>query len=58
MPIPVRLNKTTRKRIKFAARRLGSTTSAVIRFSVLNQLTQIEGGTIVLSSENGLEAGR
>lgn len=50
-PIPVRIDDLTRSRIRRAAKKLGSTTSAVIRFSVINQLSEIESGRIVLSKE-------
>jgi hypothetical protein len=51
-PIPVRLDDLTLARIRRAAKRMGSNTSAVVRFSVMNQLPQIEGGRIFLSPES------
>lgn len=50
-PIPVRLDAPTKRRLRTAAKRLGSTTSAVIRLSIVNLLPQIESGVIVLNSE-------
>jgi predicted DNA-binding protein len=50
-PIPVRLDKPTRDRLKRAAKRMGANTSTVIRFAVFNQLPQIESGTITLATD-------
>lgn len=49
VPVPVRLNTELRARLRRAARRMGSTDSATIRFAILNQLPQIEAGHITLS---------
>jgi len=48
-PIPVRLDEKTRNRLKSAAQRMGATTSAVMRFAVINQLRQIETGVVILA---------
>lgn len=50
-PVPVRLDEKTQGRIQRAAARMGSTSSAVIRFAITQQLTGIESGTITLSPE-------
>jgi hypothetical protein len=50
-PIPVRLDERTRIRLRKAATRMGSSTSAVIRFALYQQLTEIESGTIRLTPE-------
>jgi predicted DNA-binding protein len=50
-PIPVRLDALTKSRLHRAAKRLGSTRSGVIRFSILNLLPQIEAGVVVLNAE-------
>jgi hypothetical protein len=47
-PIPVRIHPRLRARIRAAAKRMGSNASAVIRFSVLQQLPAIEAGRIEL----------
>lgn len=50
-PVPVRVDSLTHARIRRAAKKLGSNTSAIIRFAIINQLPQIESGTIVLAPE-------
>lgn len=50
-PIPIRMDSALRGRLRNAARRLGSTPSAVVRFAVLQQLPQIERGRIILTEE-------
>lgn len=45
-PIPVRINKTTRTRIRSAARKMNLPDSAVIRLGVMLILPQIEAGLI------------
>ena len=50
-PIPVRLDDRTRARLNNAAKRLGSNASSIIRFSIYNQLPQIEAGRILLTPE-------
>ena len=51
VPVPVRLDDLTQVRIRRAAKRLGSNASSVIRFSILNQLREIETGRIVLNQQ-------
>lgn len=51
VPVPVRLDELTRNRIRRAAKKLGANTSSVIRFSILNQLPEIESGKVVLAHE-------
>ena len=51
VPIPVRVDAETHSRLKKAAKKLGSTTSGVMRFSIFNQLPQIEAGRIVLNQD-------
>lgn len=51
-PVPVRLDAKTQSRIQKAAVRMGSTSSAVIRFAITQQLTGIESGTITLAPES------
>ncbi len=41
-PVPVRLDRPLRARVKDVANRLGTTASALIRFSVHLQLEEIE----------------
>jgi|GEM_PF-3052191 len=48
-PIPVRLDERLRTRLKRAAKLMGSNSSAVIRFSIIQQLPAIESGVITLS---------
>jgi predicted transcriptional regulator len=50
-PVPIRFDSVLRGRLRQAARRLGSTPSAVVRFAVLQQLPQIERGRIILTAE-------
>jgi len=50
MPIPVRLDIAMRRRLRNAANRLGTSTSGVIRFAVVQQLQQIESGVIRLAN--------
>lgn len=50
-PVPVRLDTNTRARLRNAAKKMGSNSSAVIRFSILQQLPEIERGTIILKTE-------
>jgi len=52
-PIPVRLDDDTRRRLKRAARKIGGTTSSVIRLAIFHQLPQIESGRIELAPEEG-----
>lgn len=48
-PIPIRLDKELRERLKRAAKMMGSNSSAIMRFSIMQQLTHIESGTISLT---------
>lgn len=48
-PVPVRLDSELRQRLKRAAKKMGSNSSAVIRFSVIQQLPIIESGTVKLA---------
>jgi hypothetical protein len=51
VPVPVRLDDATQLRIRRAAKKLGSNASSVIRFSILNQLQEIESGRIILAPD-------
>lgn len=51
-PVPIRLDDKTKTRIQRAAARMGSTSSAVIRFAITQQLQGIESGTIILNPES------
>jgi predicted DNA-binding protein len=51
LPIPIRLNRNLITRLKRAARKIGGTTSSVIRLAIFHQLPQIESGRIVLAPE-------
>jgi hypothetical protein len=55
-PIPVRIDKTTHRRLRGAALKMGSTTSGIIRFAVLNQLPRIESGQITLTDDKEVPA--
>jgi predicted DNA-binding protein len=48
-PLPIRLDAELRARIKRAAKRMGASDSATIRFAIINQLPQIESGRITLT---------
>ncbi|HWM26579.1 MAG TPA: CopG family transcriptional regulator [Chthoniobacterales bacterium] len=48
-PLPIRLDAELRARIKRAAKRMGASDSATIRFAIVNQLPHIEAGRITLS---------
>ena len=54
IPVPVRISPETQVRIRKAAKKLGSNTSALIRFAVINQLPQIETGRIILNPDEEL----
>jgi len=56
-PVPVRLDDQLSARLRRAARRMGTTTSSVIRFSILQQLVGIERGRIELI-DSPQEAGK
>jgi predicted DNA-binding protein len=43
-PVPVRFDQVTKGRLRRAASRMGSNSSAVIRFAVLKGLDEIESG--------------
>lgn len=47
-PIPVRMSSDLVRRVQRAARSLGSSSSAIIRLSILTHLPQIESGVIRL----------
>jgi len=47
-PIPIRVDNRLAARIRKAAKRMGSSSSAVVRFSILQQLPDIESGHITL----------
>jgi hypothetical protein len=49
--VPVRLDEITQVRIKRAAKKLGSSSSAIVRFAIMNQLPQIESGRIILTPD-------
>lgn len=49
-PIPLRLDEELRNRVYTAARRLGTSRSAIVRLALLNQLTEIESGVIRLDA--------
>jgi len=49
-PVPVRLDCSVRDRLQDAANKLGTTISGVIRFSIVQQLQQIESGVIRLAN--------
>lgn len=50
-PVPIRLDLDLSARLARAAKRMGSTTSGVIRFAVINQLPEIEAGRITLRTK-------
>ena len=49
MALPARFDWPTRNRIKVCAKRMGTTTSGIIRFAVFQQLKAIESGVIHLT---------
>lgn len=49
-PVPVRLDDQLRARLKRAAKRMGASNSATIRFAIINQLPAIEAGRITLAN--------
>lgn len=48
-PVPVRLDAGLRHRLKLASKKMGSSSSAVIRLSIIQLLPAIEAGNIKLS---------
>jgi predicted transcriptional regulator len=48
-PLPIRLDADLRARIKRAAKRMGASDSATMRFAIINQLPAIESGRITLT---------
>ena len=55
MALPARFDWQTRQRLQLCAKRLGTTVSGIIRFSVKQQLRAIESGVIHLARPSGAE---
>ena len=47
-PIPVRMDQSLVARVRRAAKRLGTSSSAILRLSILTQLPKIESGILEL----------
>jgi len=47
-PVPIRLDKETRRRLDDAARKLSSKRAAVVRLAIHQLLPDIEAGTLIL----------
>lgn len=51
VPVPIRMTEALRGRVRRAARRMRTNSSAVMRFAIANQLPAIEAGEITLHEE-------
>jgi predicted DNA-binding protein len=55
-PISLRLDPEIRNRLAKISNRIGLTPSAIMKFAILNQLGEIESGTIQIRRSMGIAA--